>query len=149
MPPASSVSAPTVDALRAAQSRIFDGGSADVILKAFRISLIKEGHIVRQFDPKKGILVVGLRKGKAGARWNDWQQFLGSEKSARMEISVQARSRGPKNVETRVSMQRITLDNLGRIRGSEVADEKVYHSLYVLVNSLLGSSDEPEEEATE
>ncbi len=147
--PATQPAATTVDSLRTAQSRIFDGGSVDIILKAFRISLMKEGHIVRTYDPKKGVLVAALRGGKPTATWKDWISFLGRDKTARIELAVQAKLRGAKNVETRVSLQKITRDNLGRLRGNEITDERPYSSLYVLVNTILGSTDEPEEDATE
>lgn len=145
----SSAAPDLMDQRRTVQNKVFDKSTPDIVLKAFRISLSKEGHIIRTFEPKKGLLVVSLRKGKKEGTWNEWTRFLTDDKTAKLEVSVAAKPRGSNSVETRISMQRITRDSLGRLRGTEVYDETLYQSLYGMVNTLLGNDDDPVEEVVE
>lgn len=125
------LSPPMSDAQRRSmQMRTFENTTYDNVFKAVKTIMQDEGYIIKSQDLAGGLISATASKTDSGSKW--MAAFSGNKNyrtGETYEISVNMEKVG-KNVETRLTIQKLESYSMGGQQGDVILDENAYRAFY-------------------
>lgn len=115
---------------RAMQTRTFES-SYDNVFKAVKAVLQDDGYVIENQDHKGGLILATISKTDSSSGF--WAAMAGTDNYRTGEgfkVSVNLEEISKKNIETRVTIQKIEHYSKGGQQGKEILDVKMYKALY-------------------